>query len=811
MENVLSSERTPSRSFPSIDEEIVGFEEDAESIIGMENVLSSERTPSPSFPSIDEEIFGFEEDAESIIGMENVLSSERTPFRSFPSIDELIFDFGEDAESIIGMENVLSSERTSFRSFPSIDKLKLDFEEDAESIFGMENVLSSERTPSPSCPSIDEDIFGFEEDAESIISMENVLSSERTPSRSFPSIDEEIVGFEEDAESIIQKLTGCTEELDVVSIVGMPGLGKTTLAKKVFTHPSVDKHFDVQAWCSISKEYNLRKMCSEILKQVLGSVDGIRNEDMPDKLRKSLMNKRYLIVLDDIWEVEAWEELQLSFPDDENGSRVVLTTRDEEVARQLKHHSDPYFLRFLTVDESWDLLQKKVFQGEICPRKLLRTGLRVAESCKGLPLVIVLIAGIIAKKREASVWLEIAKDLRSHVLEEQNMKIIESSYDYLEDHLKSCLLYMGLFPEDYKFPVSDLLNLWIAENFVQNMGLENVEEASKTCLNELVKKSLVIVSGRREDNGEIEYCTVHDVVHEFCLRKLTEEKLMQYRPSEEPQYIRFIHDDLVHQLEQYTTSLDRIPMLAGLKEGESFAQCHDRSLKFIARPKSRDSLRFIRVLHLSDVCSERRSWTTVVQAATHLRYLAICTQEFDFQWVSHLQDLQTLQVVRNDDQLLGYFETSPSIWKMQKLRHVDIQDFSFKWEDNDRALFEKSSETVLPNLKSFGKCRIYLVDKTPEFWWRFPNIEQLKLHFIEPGYEVDMPNLEELPLLSLELCFSRAISGYKSIGRASCVVFPSNLKDLSLDRLCLTEKAVSQLARLRNLESLKLREVYFQV
>ncbi|KAK6781359.1 hypothetical protein RDI58_023543 [Solanum bulbocastanum] len=656
--------------------------------------------------------------------------------------------------------------------------------------------------------------------------MGNVWTSKRTPSRSFPSrsfssIDEEIVGFEEDAENIIRKLTGGTEELDIVSIVGMPGLGKTTLAKKVFTHSSMDKHFDVQAWCSISKEHNLGKAYSEILKQVLGSVDGIRNEDMPDKLRKSLMRKRYLIILDDIWEVKAWEELRLSFPCDKNGSRIVVTTRDEEVARQLKHHSDPYFLRFLTVDESWDLLQKKVFQGETCPPELLRTGLQVAKSCKGLPLVIVLIAGIIAKKRKASVWLKIAEDLRSHVLEEQNMKIIESSFDYLEDHLKSCLLYMGLFPEDYKFPVSDLLNFWIAENFIHDMGLENIEEASKICLNDLVSKSLVIVSGRREDNGEIEYCTVHDVVHEFCMRKLTKEKFMQYQLAKEPRSRKYIHDNLVEHLLPYENLLDKFPMLAGLKEGEFVDQCNARSHEFRYNPhlspgdgiclfRVLENLRFIRVLHLLDVNSIKRSWVTAVQVVTHLRYLAIRTQEFDFQWVSHLHDLQTLQVVGNDDQLSGSFETSPSIWKMQKLRHVDIQDFSFKWEDNDQALFEESSETVLPNLKTFGKCRIYLVDKTPEFWWRFPNIEQLKLHFIEPGYEVDMPNLEELPLLSLELCFSRAISGYKSIGRASCVVFPSNLKALSLDRLCLTEKAVSQLARLQNLESLKLREVYFK-
>ncbi|KAF3673488.1 putative late blight resistance protein -like protein R1B-14-like [Capsicum annuum] len=703
---------------------------------------------------------------------------------------------------------------------------------------------------------------------------------------------------------------------------------------------------------------------------------------MPDKLRKSLMRKRYLIVLDDIWEVKAWEEFRLCFQDDENGSRIMLTTRDEEVARQIKHHSDPYFLRFLTMDESWKLLQKKVFQGEICPSELRGAGLRVAKSCKGLPLVIVLIAGIIAKQMRASSWLEIAKDLSSHVLEEQSTKIIESSYNYLEDHLKSCLLYMGLFPEDYKFPVSNLLKLWIAEDFVHDiMVLDNMdmEEASKTCLNDLVNRSLVIVSERREDNGEIEYCTVHDVVREFCLRKLPKEKFMQYHHAKkhrlsdddfneeflyryedalkkltledvddnldeqflqqdedlldksmlkyahddldddlaeqilrqdedlldksmlehvhddldedlaeqfshqdedllDKSMLKYVHDDLDEDLDEQFSHQDEdlldMPMLKYVHDDldedldEQFSQddeylwdnpkyvhvnldeqflpyedlsdkrkyVHDDLGKRLLRYQQQgesveqdeliddpefspgdeislfhvlDNLKFIRVLHLLDVDLKRHSWATAVQVVTHLRYLAICTQEFDFKWVSHLHDLQTLQVVRKDD-LLGHLQTSPSFWKMQKLRHVDIQDFSFKWEDNDRAIFEESSETVLPNLKTFGKCRIYLADKTPEFWWRFPNIEQLKLHFIEPGYEVNMPNLEELPVQSLELCFSRPISGYKSTGPANCVVFPSNLNDLSLDRLCLTEKTVSQLAKLQNLESLKLRDVYFK-
>ncbi|XP_016442760.2 putative late blight resistance protein homolog R1C-3 [Nicotiana tabacum] len=499
-------------------------------------------------------------------------------------------------------------------------------------------------------------------------------SAEPSTKRSFPSTDDEVVGFVKDAESIMKKLTGGAKELDVISIFGMPGLGKTTLARKVYDNPSIVNYFDVKAWCSVSQAHNRRTLLIEIFKQATRDKSEIDEAvDIADKLQKTLKGRRYLIVLDDIWEVETWEDLGLCFPKGEDGSRVIVTTRIEEVAKHLQHCSDPYSLRFLTSKESWELLQKKVFRGESCPPDLLEAGLHVAEHCKGLPLVIVLIAGIIVKmERKASLWLEVANDLSSLALGEQGMKVIQSSYDHLEDQLKPCLLYMALYPEDYKIPVSDLLKLWMAEEFVENIDSENMEETSRILLNDLLKRSLVMVSGRQEINGAIEYCSLHDLVREFCLRRLTEEKYFmqltvpyssnQQLYSKESRLCIYIHDELVKQLDHYEYRLDKIPMfeskqldcyeyhldnipMVKSKETKRSGQC-PKVFQFIAHPKSNiwnrsDSLhspvklRFVQALHLN----ERElpsSWITAVQSLTHLRYLAICVEKFDFKWVSHL-------------------------------------------------------------------------------------------------------------------------------------------------------------------------------
>ncbi|XP_047953978.1 putative late blight resistance protein homolog R1A-10 [Salvia hispanica] len=216
-----------------------------------------------------------------------------------------------------------------------------------------------------------------------------------------------------------------------------------------------------------------------------------------------------------MWDAKAWDDLKRVFPDDKNGSRIILTSRIQEVAVHASEDTPPHCLRCLSMHESWELLSSKIFVGgESCPQEMVEVGKQIAYKCHGLPLTIVVLGGLLSKmSKKIDVWESVAKCVGSLLMEEaeQCQHILALSYNHLPDFLKPCFLYMGMFPEDYEVSVKKLTRLWVAEGFIWSTTHKSLDEIAENYLADLIARSLILVK-RRSSRGTVKTCYVHDLM-----------------------------------------------------------------------------------------------------------------------------------------------------------------------------------------------------------------------------------------------------------------------------------------------------------
>ncbi|XP_058112042.1 putative disease resistance protein At1g50180 [Magnolia sinica] len=224
-----------------------------------------------------------------------------------------------------------------------------------------------------------------------------------------PIVEEtDVVGFDDETKTLVGRLTEGNVRRAVISITGMGGIGKTTLAKKVYNDIHVKKSFDFHAWVYVSQQCLVRELLLSIIKCFRAlqrdEMEKTREEDLRQELSQYLQGKRYLVVIDDIWHRQAWDSLVSVFPDTENGSRVLLTTRNEDVARHADAQSTPHKLRLLDGNESWSLFCKKALPGNLaptCPPNLEELGRKMVAKCGGLPLGIAVLGGVLSRKEKS--------------------------------------------------------------------------------------------------------------------------------------------------------------------------------------------------------------------------------------------------------------------------------------------------------------------------------------------------------------------------------------------------------------------------
>ncbi|XP_058112039.1 probable disease resistance protein RF9 [Magnolia sinica] len=355
----------------------------------------------------------------------------------------------------------------------------------------------------------------------------------------------DVVGFEDETETLVRQLTEGDARRAVISITGMGGIGKSTLAKKVYNDIHVKKSFDFHAWVYVSQQYLVRELLLSIIKcfRALERDDKkmMTEEDLRQELSQHLQRKRYLVVIDDIWSRQAWDSLVSVFPDTENGSRVLLTTRNEDVARHADAQSTPHKLRLLDGNESWSLFCKRALPGNLsptCPPNLEELGRKMVAKCGGLPLGIAVLGGVLSiKEKSVNTWEKVLKSVEwwLHESKEDEISgILALSYHDMPCYLKPCFLYFGAFPEDSEINVRQLIQLWIAEGFVQRRGEEEMEDVAEDYLDELISRSMIQVASR-ESNGTVFICRIHDLLRDLSISEAKEERFLEVHGNMAPE------------------------------------------------------------------------------------------------------------------------------------------------------------------------------------------------------------------------------------------------------------------------------------
>lgn len=487
-------------------------------------------------------------------------------------------------------------------------------------------------------------------------------------------LEEEAIGRDVDKSAIIEMVLqsdNVGERLSVIPIVGIGGLGKTSLAQLVFNDENVQRRFELKCWACISEIFNLEEVARKILRSIDSSDCHLLSlEQLQSCLRKAVHDKKLLLVLDDVWDEdrERWLCLRRLLCGCKTGSKIIVTSRSKVVAANMGT-VEPYALGVLQEDMSWALFKSLAFKEgqEESNQHLTNIGKEIVRKCGHVPLAIRTIAGLLYAKDTEQEW-EYFKETELVKIEQCENSIMSSlklSYDHLTPHLKQCFAYCSLFNKDYEFNKMDLIYHWMAQGFLRPLkDLQSPEDVGHGYFMELVRRSF-FQDVRRNEQGEIISCKMHDLMNDLAKMVAGDCCVIVDKPT-----LKITDNTVWHASLTIGSSWEAPSWLLATKQIRSLLLTTN-SLSFVVPNISElfSSLRSFRALDLPRVDSD--SFPDSMRELKHLRYLRLCVSSESLpECITGLQNLQILDL----RECRWLTELPRGFHKLTSLRHLHCRN-----------------------------------------------------------------------------------------------------------------------------------------